>query len=204
MDSQNRCNVICSLWFNLNVSHCIGSIRNYFRFLQPTPASPGCRPGCLAAEYNFFKVLEGVLETEWSNSNRGIEEERVEEEIEKWEEEEEGSWTRCIQMTGFHSPQRLSPPSPHLQWCCPVRSSNSFKEPGRRGESSGPNPQRDSLPLLLREHHGLRDTSAICLVHAAHPPHPPPPPRVRRRNRGGGGGGEKWCDSIICSRSDKL
>lgn len=94
MDSQNRCNVICSLWFNLNVSHCIGSIRNYFRFLQPTPASPGCRPGCLAAEYNFFKVLEGVLETEWSNSNRGIEEERVEEEIEKWEEEEKGSWTR--------------------------------------------------------------------------------------------------------------
>ena len=63
------------------------NMQNQITLCQPSHLSLDCRPGCLAAAHNFFKELEGVSEMEQSNGNRGIEEERVEEEIE-WEEED--------------------------------------------------------------------------------------------------------------------
>lgn len=71
-----------------------------------------------------LQVLKGVSETEGSNSAGGVGEERLEDEIEKWEEKEgrgvgQDERNSCIQMTGFHTPTTplpCTPPHiPHLQ-----------------------------------------------------------------------------------------
>lgn len=50
--------------FNLNDSHCIGSIRNYFRFLQPTPARLAAGLCAHLQNTTSLKCLKGSRRTE--------------------------------------------------------------------------------------------------------------------------------------------
>lgn len=70
--------------FSFIGTHCVGCIGNHFRFLQPACMAAGL--GAWLRNTTFFKVLEGVSETPRSNSNRGVQEERLAAEIEEWEE----------------------------------------------------------------------------------------------------------------------
>ena len=109
-----------------------------------------------------------------------MEEERLEEEIDEWEEEEEeeeeeeGSWTRWKKQLytndSFPYPTTTSPSNTHthtytppppthphppnhppaVMLPCAVIEQLQRARQARRDEASGPNPQRDSLPLLLR------------------------------------------------------
>lgn len=123
---------------------------------NPLPVCKGCRSRSLAAEHNFplsaWRGLgDGGKQQRW-RSRRG--------EARGWDREVGGEgrggsrtrWKKQLytndRLPYPHNAASMPPQTPHLQWCCPVRSSNSFKEAGEARRR--PNPQRDCLPLLLR------------------------------------------------------
>ena len=103
-------------------------------------------------------------------------------------------------MTGFHTPPPPAPPPPvypHLRWCCPVRSSNSFKEPGRQDEARRAGRiLKETASLSSSTNTTASDTQAQSALSTPHTLLTRPP-TVRGRNggerggggRGGGGGG---------------
>lgn len=102
-------------------------------FAADYPDSPGCRSACFSAACELFRGWS-VKQQQHSSQRKasGIDREvGGEEELDKMKETAVYKWQASIP----HQQLPVLPSSPPPAVMCPVRSSNSFKEPGRQDEA---------------------------------------------------------------------